>query len=65
MNTLMIKDLPATEELTREALARVAGGAGRTATESVYATIATIFFGPLVGTLIGGATANDTADDGA
>lgn len=30
MNTLLIKDLPKTEELDREALAAVHGGRGRT-----------------------------------
>lgn len=30
MNTLLIKDLPKTEELDREALAAVRGGRGRT-----------------------------------
>jgi hypothetical protein len=64
MNPRMIKDLSMTEELTREALARVAGGFGRIPV--IYlpwvTTLGTIVLGPEVGTRIGG---QGTAEDGA
>lgn len=60
MNPLMIKDLPMNEELTREALARVAGG-WRISFPS-WTTLGTIVLGPEVGTRIGG---QGTAEDGA
>ncbi len=61
MNQLMIKDLPMNEELTREALARVAGGFWGISFPS-WTTLGTIVGGPVIGTRIGG---QGTAEDGA